>query len=99
MAYGVIESTSMSTFMEGVPLSLELLISKRYVFLNPLIFLFIFLLSYLQVPFIRFQAIESFIGTRENAERVELKYGLDFENPLLFSLYLFSIIIYLFFFF
>jgi hypothetical protein len=40
MAYGVIESISMSTFVEGV-LSLELPLSKCYVFPNPLIFLFI----------------------------------------------------------
>jgi len=40
MAYGVIESISMSTFVEGV-LSLELPLSKCYVFPNPFIYLFI----------------------------------------------------------
>jgi hypothetical protein len=60
MAYGVIESISMSTFVEGA-LSLELPLSKRYIFPNPLICLFIVLLSYLQVPFIRFQAITSLL--------------------------------------
>ena len=37
MAYGVIESISMSTFVEGV-LALELPLSKCYVFPNPFIF-------------------------------------------------------------
>jgi hypothetical protein len=40
MAYGVIESISMNAFVEGV-LALELPLSKRYVFPNPLICLFI----------------------------------------------------------
>jgi hypothetical protein len=33
------------------------------------------------------------IGTRANAEKVELKYGQAFESPLLLSLSLFSIIL------
>ena len=50
MAYGVIESISMSAFVEGA-LALELPLSKRYFFQTPLsAFLFV-LLSYLQVPF------------------------------------------------
>jgi hypothetical protein len=40
MAYGVIVSISMSDFVEGA-LALELPLSKRYVFPNPLICLFI----------------------------------------------------------
>jgi hypothetical protein len=40
MAYGVIESISMSTFVEGV-LYLELPLSKFYIFLYPFIYLFI----------------------------------------------------------
>jgi hypothetical protein len=58
MAYGVIESISMSTFVEGA-LALELPLSKRYLFPNLLIFLFTVRLAYVQVPFIRFQAIAS----------------------------------------
>jgi hypothetical protein len=50
MAYGVIESISMSAFVAGV-LALELPLSKCYVFPNPFIWLFIVLLSHLQVPF------------------------------------------------
>jgi hypothetical protein len=60
VAYGVIESISMSAFVEGA-LALDLPLSKRYVFPNLLICLFIVLLSYLQVPFIRFQAIASLL--------------------------------------
>jgi hypothetical protein len=41
MAYGLIESISMRTFVEGA-LSLELPLSKHYVFPNHLIYLFIF---------------------------------------------------------
>jgi hypothetical protein len=88
MAYGVVESISMRGFVEGV-LALELPLSKCYVFPNPLICLFIVFLSYLQVTFIRFQAIASLLGTGVNAERVELKYGLTFNSPSLFSLSLF----------
>jgi hypothetical protein len=40
MAYGVIESISMSAFVEGA-LALELPLSKHYIFPNPLIYLFI----------------------------------------------------------
>jgi hypothetical protein len=40
MAYGVIESISMSAFVE-VALALGLPLSKRYIFPNPLIYLFI----------------------------------------------------------
>jgi hypothetical protein len=40
MAYGVIESISMSAFVEGA-LALELPLSKCYVFPNPFIYLFI----------------------------------------------------------
>jgi hypothetical protein len=50
----------MSAFVESV-LSLELPLSKCYIFTNPLICLFIFVLSYFQVPFIRFQDIASFL--------------------------------------
>jgi hypothetical protein len=97
MAYGVIESTFMSAIVECT-LALELSLSKHYVFPNPLICLFIVYLPYLQVPFIRFQAIASLFGTGANVERVELKYGLAFESPLLFSLSFFIIILLLFFF-
>jgi hypothetical protein len=58
MSYGVLESISMRTFVEGV-ISLELPLSKRYIFPHPLICLFIVLLSYFQVPFIMFQDIAS----------------------------------------
>jgi hypothetical protein len=40
MAYGVIESISMSAFVEGA-LALELPLSKHYIFPNPFICLFI----------------------------------------------------------
>jgi hypothetical protein len=53
--------------VEGA-LALESPLSKSYVFPNPLICLFIVLLSYLQVPFIRYQAIAPLLwdwGERE----------------------------------
>jgi hypothetical protein len=56
MAYGIIWSISMSAFVEGV-LALELPLSRRYVFPNPLICLLSFPFIDLQVPFIRFQAL------------------------------------------
>ena len=40
MAYGVIESISMSTFVEDV-VALEFPLSKHYIFLNPFIYPFI----------------------------------------------------------
>jgi hypothetical protein len=49
MAYGVIESISMSVFVEGA-LALELPLSKRYIFPNPLICLFICPVIILQSP-------------------------------------------------
>jgi hypothetical protein len=60
MDYGVIEFISMTTFREGV-LSLELQLYNHYAFPKTLIYLFIVLLSYFQVPFIRFQAIASLL--------------------------------------
>jgi hypothetical protein len=86
---------SMSAFVEGV-LALELPLSKCHFFLTLLsAFLFV-LLSYLQVPFIRFQAIASLLRTGASMEMVELKFGLVFESPLLSFLSFFSIIFLLF---
>jgi hypothetical protein len=63
MANGVIESISMSSFMEGA-LALEL--PHIYVLFFPIPLICLFLspaLLYLQVPFVRFQAINiAFFG-------------------------------------
>jgi hypothetical protein len=87
----------MSAFVEGA-FSLGLPLSKCYVFPKPLNLPF-YLSSYhiCKPPFIRFQSIASLLGIGANAERVELKFGLDFESPLLFFISFFRIMLSLFF--
>jgi hypothetical protein len=92
-AYGIIEFVFISAFVEGA-IALELPLSKHYVFPNPLDLPFC-LSSYhiCKCPFIRFEAITSLLGTGANTKRVEIKFGLDFECPLLSFLSFCSIIL------
>jgi hypothetical protein len=85
----------MSAFVEGA-LALELPLSKRY-FFEPFYLPFYFvLLSYLQVPFYKVSSDNIIAWDGASAKRVELKFGLAFESPLLLFLSFFSIILLLF---
>jgi hypothetical protein len=89
MANGVIKSISMSAFVEGA-LALEL--PHICVLFFPIPF-FHFSKScfiiYLQVPFVRFQAISiAFFWTGVSTERIELEFGPAFVGPLCYHSFL-----------
>jgi hypothetical protein len=78
--------------MEGA-LSLDLPLSMCYFFQTPLSVFYLSSYNICKSPFVRFQAIALLLGTMVSTERVELKFGLDFEIPLLSFIPFFNIIV------
>jgi hypothetical protein len=92
MAYGVIESISMSAFVEGAP-ALELPLSNCYVFPNPFICLFIYPLIIFASPLYKVSSYNITAWDWGECRKGRAQVGLDFESPLLSFLSFFGIIL------